>query len=130
VKPRLSDIEFEPLDRSDSYVERLLRWAEIDAEITFGWRIFVRGEQFGIVWVEMFKNRGLIHGATSCRGRYVPFVSVQAFRLAERAIKSLGLMPSVFYSKDLLQVERLCDIVGYRRVLHDYGKHIEVVYGK
>lgn len=130
MKPSLSDIEFEPLDRSDPYVVSMLSWADVDAEITFGWKTTVRGEPIGLVWVEMTPPYGLIHGVTAVRGRYVSFVSVQSFRLAESAVKSLGLIPAVLYPKDLLHVKRLCDIVGYRRVIYDDGENIEVVYGE
>ena len=112
----LKDISFEPLDKDDPYVKAILRWADGDAEITFGWRIFVRGGPFGICWVEMYGPYGLIHGLTAVRGRYTPMVSISAFRLCESAVKSLGLEPAVMYPKEYLHVKRLCDSVGYRSI--------------
>lgn len=114
--PTREDIHFDPMVPGDAYVDRVLRWADIDADITFGWCIFVRGEPFGICWAEMFRQYGLIHGLTAVRGRYVPFVSREAFLLCESAAKSLGLIPAVVYPKEYLHVKRLCDIVGYKSV--------------
>ena len=119
MKPAREDIEFEPIGLACGYTQRILRWADIDAEITFGWRIFVRGQPFGAVWIEMFRQYGLIHGLTAVRGRYVPFVSREAFLLCESAAKSLGLIPAVVYPKDYLHVKRLCAIVGYKSVSLD-----------
>ena len=119
MKPAREDIEFEPIGLACGYTQRILRWADIDSEITFGWRIFVRGQPFGAVWIEMFRQYGLIHGLTAVRGRYVPFVSREAFLLCESAAKSLGLIPAVIYPKEHLHVKRLCDIVWYKSVSLD-----------
>lgn len=117
--PTREDIHFDPMVPGDAYVDRVLRWADLDSEITFGWRIFVRGQPFGAVWIEMFRQYGLIHGLTAVRGRYVPFVSREAFLLCESAAKSLGLVPAVVYPKEHLHVKRLCAIVGYKSVSLD-----------
>lgn len=120
MKVSLSDIEFEPIVDGDEYVKRILEWSdELDAPITFGWRIFVRSEPFGICWVEITHPFGLIHGISAVRGRYVPFVSREAFRLCESAVKSIGLAPAVVYPKEYLHVKRLCDIVGYKSISLD-----------
>lgn len=113
------DITFEPIVDGDEYVDRIREWGDADAEITFGWRIFVRGEPFGICWVEMCQPYGLIHGISAVSGRYVPFISREAFLLCESAVRSLGLIPAVVYPKEYLHVKRLCDIVGYKSISLD-----------
>ena len=125
--PRHCDISFEPLSPTDPYVIAVLRWADVDAEMTFGWRIFVRGEPFGLCWVEMYGPYGLIHGLITVRGRYVAYVSREAFRLCESAVKSLGLTPAVVYPTEYLHVKRLCDSVGYKSQVLDSETSVATV---
>ena len=115
------DITFDPIVYGDPYIPALLEYGgePKDTVIDFGWRIFVRGEPFGMCWVDLEPPYGFIHGLSAVRGRYVPFVSGEAFRLCESAAKSIGLVPAVVYPKEYLHVKRLCDIVGYKSISLD-----------
>ena len=119
--PTREDIQFEPMVPGDPYIPALLGYSSEpeDTEIDFGWRIYVRGLPFGMCWVDIEPPYGFIHGLTAVHGRYVSFVSREAFLLCESAAKSLGLIPAVVYPKEHLHVKRLCDIVGYKSVSLD-----------
>ena len=117
------DIDFKPLDFE--YLKALAMWREGECDqewldaIEYGATVYVNGERIGVVTITPRPNDTVsLDGYTAARGRFVFAIATRvigaAVSLAKEKYPDRRII-ACFDKKDL-NIERLCDSVGFKKL--------------